>query len=120
MAPAPDNPLVSRLGAGSTGAASLLAATPGWLYVGFDGPDGVELFRAARAPHAAADFEGRGGCSAASRGCEGLGGRGFGRGATRLFAATVLSPAGGTSLWITAGDGVGPVRLFRIDDPPAR
>ena len=118
---APDeerDPLLTRIGSSTRGAASVLAATPRWLYVAFDdGAAGVQLFRASGAARLAREFQGLGGCSADAEGCEGLGGNGFGApAATRVFAARVLTANGVTSLWIAAGDGVGPVRVFSVDD----
>jgi hypothetical protein len=119
VAPDAADPLSTRIGSAGHGAASLLLATPGWLYVGFDdGATGIQLYRAARGPGAASDFQGRAGCAAGTAGCEGLGGNGFGlAGLTRIFGATVLEADGASSVWIAAGDGEGPVRIFRLDDP---
>jgi hypothetical protein len=117
VGPDPDDPLVTRLG-GSSGAVSILAVTPRWLYVGLDDDvRGVQLFRAARAPSSASDFEGLGGCSAGTAACQGLGGGGLGvAGVTRVFGAATATVDGVGSLWIAAGDGVGPVSIFRVDD----
>ena len=115
-APDGDAPL-TRLGDPESGAITLLAATPRWVYVGLDAPAGVRLFRAAAGPRAAADLLGRSGCAAASPGCAGLGGDGLGdRRVTRFLRASVLTTRGVTSLWIVAGDGVGPARIYRVDD----
>jgi hypothetical protein len=118
VAPDADDPFLTRLGGPTSGAVSILAATPRWLYVGFDDEaTGVQLFRAARAPSSASDFEGLGGCAAGTAGCEGLGGAGLGvAGVTRVFGAVPVTVDGVGSLWIAAGDGVGPVSVFRVDD----
>ncbi len=118
---APDgdgDPLLTRIGSSTRGAASVLAATPRWLYVAFDDDaGGVQLFRTANAVQLASEFQGLDGCSADISGCQGLGGNGFGgSGVTRVFGAQALTVNGVTSLWLVAGDGVGPVRVFRVDD----
>jgi hypothetical protein len=109
---------LTRLGDPTGEALTVLAATARWLYAGIDdGTAGVQLFRAAAAPRSAGELRGRGGCAAGSPGCEGLGGAGFGdRGVTRFLDARVFTAGGVTSLWIVAGDGVGPARLYRVDD----
>ncbi len=111
--------LLTQLGDQTNGAATILVATPKWLYLGFDnGSTGVQLYRAAVAPQGIADFKGRGGCAAGTAGCQGLGGNGFGDSTvTRVFDAKALTFGGATSLWVTAGDGIGPVRVYRIDSP---
>jgi hypothetical protein len=110
--------LLTQLGDATNGAATILAATPRWLYLGFDnGSTGVQLYRAAAAPAAAGDFQGEGGCAAGSLGCQGLGGNGFGDPTvTRVFDFRAITVDGATSLWIVAGDGSGPVRVYRIPD----
>jgi len=111
--------LLTQLGDETNGAATVLVATAKWLYLGFDnGSTGVQLYRAATAPRSIADFRGRSGCAAGTAGCQGLGGNGFGDPAvTRVFDAKALTFGGTTSLWVTAGDGVSPVRVYRIDSP---
>ncbi|HTP49932.1 MAG TPA: hypothetical protein VMK42_04465 [Anaeromyxobacteraceae bacterium] len=110
------DPLLSQLGDPSNGAASVLVATPRWLYLGFDNAvTGVQLYRAEAAWGGLAGFRGRDGCAAGASGCEGLGGNGFGDPAvTRVFDAKALSLDGATSLWLTAGDGSAPVRVYRV------
>jgi hypothetical protein len=110
--------LLTQLGDATNGAATVLAATPRWLYLGFDnGSTGVQLYRAAVAPAAAGDFQGEAGCRPGTLGCQGLGGNGFGDPTvTRIFDFRVFTVDGVTSLWITAGDGSGPVRVYRIPD----
>jgi len=110
---------LTQLGDPANGALSVLVATPSYLYVGFDNAvTGVQLFRTDRVPSAAGDFRGKDGCAAGSPGCEGLGGYGFGSplNRTRFLDAEVLSHPGGTSLFVLAGDGVGPSRLFELPE----
>jgi hypothetical protein len=96
---------------------SLLVATDRWLYVGLDGAaGGARLFRAPRAPAAASDFQGSGGCSAAEPSCEGLGGNGLGVGATRIAGAARADVDGVPAVWILAGDGSGPLVLLRVSE----
>ena len=116
-APDPGGSL-TRLGDPTGEALTLLAATARWLYAGLDdGTGGVQLFRSSAPPRRAADLRGRAGCAAGSQGCQGLGGAGFGdRRVTRFLDAKVLNVRGVTALWIVAGDGVGPARLYRVDD----
>jgi hypothetical protein len=110
--------LLTQLGDATNGAATVLAATPRWLYLGFDnGSTGVQLYRAAVAPAALGDFQGEAGCRPGTVGCHGLGGNGFGDPTvTRIFDFRVFTVDGVTSLWIAAGDGSGPVRVYRIPD----
>jgi hypothetical protein len=108
----------TRLGKATASAASLLVATPTHLFVGFDGPAGVHVFRTAVPdPTVASDFTGRDGCVAGTAGCEGIGGDGFGATTplVRIFDAKAIpTPEGRTDLYLTTGDGVGPVHLVRI------
>jgi hypothetical protein len=100
----------------TNGAISVLAATPRWLYVGFDdATTGVQLYRAAGAPRSLADLKGKGGCAAGSAGCEGLGGNGFGvaRNA-RVLDARVLDAGSGPELWLLVGDGAAPASVHRV------
>jgi hypothetical protein len=96
--------------------ASLLVATPTALFVGFDDP--VTLFRTRVAdPAIASDFTGKDGCIAGTAGCEGIGGDGLGAPGVllRIFdAKAIATPEGRTDLFLTAGDGVAPVRLVRV------
>ena len=112
------DPLLSQLGDPSNGAASLLVATPRWLYVGFDNAaTGVQLYRTDRDATSIGEFQGRAGCAAGTPGCEGLGGNGLGDpGVTRVLDARALTVGGETALWVVAGDGVGPARLFRVEE----
>ncbi len=110
--------ILTQLGDDTNEAASVLVATPRWLYVGFDNRrTGVQLFRASGVPMTVSDFKGRNGCAAGTPGCEGIGGNGFGdRTVTGIFDAKVLTFAGVPSLWLTAGDGTGPVRIYRVEE----
>ncbi len=103
----------------ANGAISVLVATPRYLYVGFDNAvTGVQLYRTDRVPSVPTDLRGRDGCAAGTPGCEGLGGNGFGDPAafTRFLDAEVSSGAGGTSLFVLAGNGAGPSRLFTLPE----
>jgi hypothetical protein len=106
----------TRLGRASASAATLLVATPTHLFVGFDDPAGVQVFRTRVAdPAVASDFTGKDGCLAGTTGCEGLGSDGLGATLTRIFdAKAVATPEGRTDLFLTAGDGVGPAHVVRL------
>ncbi|HXJ79011.1 MAG TPA: hypothetical protein VMS64_10050 [Candidatus Methylomirabilis sp.] len=108
--------LLSQLGDETNGAATLLVATPNWLYLGFDnGSTGIQVYRASVAPQGVGDFVGENGCVAGTAGCQGLGGNGFGNPkVTRIFDARAITVGGTTGLWIAAGDGSGPVSVYRI------
>jgi len=111
--------LLTQLGEPTNEAASLLVATSRWLYLGFDnGARGVQLWRAPLAPSAAADFRGRGGCTAGTPGCEPLGGPGLGDPArlTRILDARAMEVGGAAELWLVAGDGAGAARIFRVPE----
>jgi hypothetical protein len=108
-----DNPNNTRL--------TLLAANGGHLYVGFDNAvDGVVVYRSAvPVPASRADFTGEGGCSAATAGCVGLGGNGFGQPAlnTRFGDAASMGSAEHGFLYISVRGGQGTlVRLYRQRD----
>jgi hypothetical protein len=111
---------LTQLNTASNAKISLVASTPAHLYIGFDNTQGVVLFRtAAAAPAVASDFSGDNGCKASTHpaGCAGLGGAGLGQTSnTRLFHAQTASFAGASYLYLTAGSGSGPVRVFRIKD----
>jgi len=97
---------------------TLLAATSSRLYVGYNNPAGVVLYRSRAgltAPSSRADFEGTAGCDAsqAPSSCDGLGGRGLGAGATRIFDGRVLT-YGKDYLYLTAGNGSSGFRVFRL------
>ena len=96
---------------------TLLAATSSRLYVGYNNTAGLVLYRSkGSSPAARADFEGAGGCnaSAAPSACDGLGGRGLGAGATRIFDGRVLTFASKDYVYLTAGDGTSGFRVFRL------
>ncbi|HEY3446641.1 MAG TPA: hypothetical protein VGK67_09765 [Myxococcales bacterium] len=101
-------------------AATLLVATPTHLYVGFDNADGVALFRTGAAvPRLASDFEGAAGCAAQNHPatCQPFGGLGLGdSGARKIYGAVSLSYGGRGYLYVLAGDGAGPLRVFRVDE----
>jgi hypothetical protein len=120
----------SLIGANSTGntslstfndttvtAISLLAATPEHLYVGYDGPAGVSIFRSGTAsPVNRADFQGQSGCPAANHPatCAGLNGAGLGQGLTRLWSDAVMSFNGTDYLYLAAGTGSTGASVYRI------
>ena len=96
---------------------ALLAATSSQLYVGYNNTAGLVLYRSkTSAPVTRADFEGAGGCdaSAAPSACDGLGGRGLGAGATRIFDGRVLTFSGRDYVYLTAGNGTSGFRVFRL------
>jgi hypothetical protein len=109
---------LSQFNSANNTAITLLAATPNALYVGYDdATDGVRLYRSSNAsPSTMSDFVGQGGCnaSAGSASCPGLGGNGFGAGATRIFDGRALNYSGVDYLYLTAGTGSGGVRVFRV------
>jgi hypothetical protein len=111
---------LTRLGDPDNARVTLLVATPGHLWMGFDNAvEGIQLYRAASAaPAAAGDFEGDAGCVAGQAGCRGLGGGGLGSptGNTRIFDARAFTFQGTTHLYLTTGNGTGPVAVFRIQD----
>jgi hypothetical protein len=96
---------------------TLLAATSSRLYVGYNNAAGLVLYRSKNnAPATRSDFEGAAGCDAsmAPSACDGLGGRGLGAGATRIFDGRVLTFAGKDYVYLTAGDGASGFRVFRV------
>jgi hypothetical protein len=96
---------------------ALVAATSGHLYVGYNNVAGLVLYRSrAPAPSSRADFEGAAGCDAslAPSSCDGLGGRGLGAGATRIFDGRVLTYGGKDYVYLTAGNGSSGFRVFRL------
>ncbi len=96
---------------------TLLAATSARLYVGYNNPAGLVLYRSGTsAPSSRADFEGAAGCDAsqAPSSCDGLGGRGLGAGATRIFDGRVLTYGGKDYVYLTAGNGSSGFRVFRL------
>lgn len=109
---------LAQLGDPTNGAASLLLATPRYLYLGFDNAaTGVQLYRTEVVPSSRHDFHGRDGCLAGTAGCQGLGGNGFGDpGVTRFFGAQALGSAGASTLYVAAGDASSPLRLFALPE----
>jgi hypothetical protein len=96
---------------------TLLAATAQHLYVGYDGPSGVQLFRASTAtPINRADFQGQSGCNAANHpaSCDGLNGAGLGQGVTRIWSDAVMSFSGSDYLYLSAGTGTAGARVYRV------
>jgi hypothetical protein len=106
-------------------AITLLAATSQHLYVGFNNATrGVVIYRAttpvAASAVSSADFHGRldgpamgASCALASGACEGFGHDGLGIGAKRIFDGKVFNLAGADYLYLAAGDGTSPVRIYR-------
>jgi len=94
---------------------TLLAATSQHLYVGFNNSvRGVVLYRTANTTAAAvADFTGRLECSATGSSCPGLGGDGLGAALTHLYDGRALTLGGTDHLYLAAGTGTSPVRIYR-------
>ena len=99
---------------------TLVVANGSSLYVGFDNAvDGIVLYRSqATIPGSRADFTGLGGCVATSTSCQGIGGNGFGSVAnhTRIFDASSQSFGSKSYLYVAAGNGTVPVRVYRTQD----
>jgi hypothetical protein len=96
---------LSQLGNSDSSAISLLVSTGAHLYVGYDNPGGLRLFRsAAEAPTLPGDFE--------AVGRAGLGTRS----ATRILDGQALGAAG-DELYLVIGDGTSPVRVVRVTAP---
>lgn len=94
---------------------TLLVATARYLYVGFDNDGGLNLYRtAATGVPTLADFTGRSGCTAPDSTCVGLGGQGLGAGVTQLYSAVALTFGGRDYVYLSAGTGSGPVRVYRL------
>ena len=96
---------------------TLLAATSSHLYVGYNNIAGLVLYRSrVGAPSSRTDFEGAAGCDAsqAPSSCDGLGGRGLGASATRIFDGRVLTYGGKDYVYLTAGNGSSGFRVFRL------
>jgi hypothetical protein len=118
VAPNPSgDALLTQLGSARNDRAALLAASATALYVGYDNPDGVQLFRTSEPfPTSIWHFRGRDGCIAGTPGCQGLGGNGLGVGARRILDGKALTFGGVDRVYLVAGDGTGPVRVFRIPE----
>ena len=112
------DPALTQLGDATNGAVSVLLATSRHLYLGFDNATtGVQLYRAEIAPASIGDFRGRDGCLAGAAGCQGLGGNGLGTpGLSRFFDARAVTAAGATTVFLAAGDGSAPLRLFALPE----
>ena len=102
---------------------SLLVASGTHLYLGFDNPDGLHVFRTATPLAATAgDFEGESGCTADQHpgGCAGLGGAGLGGAGlggadnTRIFSQVMFAGDPASDLYLVVGDGSDPVDVFHI------
>jgi hypothetical protein len=59
------------------------------------------------------DFTGRLGCAANTTGCAGVGGDGLGAGLTRLYDGRALTMGATDYLYLAAGTGTAPVRIYR-------
>ena len=94
---------------------TLLAATSQHLYVGFNNSvRGVVLYRTANAAAASiTDFSGRSGCTASDSSCAGVGGDGLGAGLTRIYDGRALALGSTDYLYLAAGTGSSPVRIYR-------
>jgi hypothetical protein len=97
---------------------TMLVATSEYLYVGYDSASGVQVFRtSASSPTTASAFEGADGCSAAAHpvSCGAYGGAGLGiAGATRILDAKALTFGASTAVWMTIGNGTGPLSLVML------
>jgi hypothetical protein len=97
---------------------TLVAATPTHLYVGFDGTNGVQVFRTASpAATSPTDFTGQLGCSAAQHPatCAGIGGAGLGTPSdTRILDGKALTFGSSSAVWLTVGDGTTALALVVI------
>lgn len=99
---------------------SLLAVAGASLFVGFNNSAaGVVIYKTSLAdPIGPSDFEGSQGCSAAlgPSACPGLAGNGFGEPVrnTRIFSSAVLSSNGQPYLYLVAGNGVDPARVYGL------
>src|SRR5207237_559542 len=116
------DPLLSQFDDAGNTAVTLLVATASHLYVGFDNPSGIQLYRSSptgAAPATRADFEGADGCGADLHpvGCAPFGGSGLGDPvAVRIFDGLALHLPAGDRVFVFAGDGSAAGRLFRIAD----
>jgi hypothetical protein len=113
--------LLSQFNAPEFTALSLVEATPNFLYVGFDSPQGFHLFRTDNPDAAArADFRGAGSCNAGQHpaSCDALAGPGLGDSSNRaLFSETPFrSFSGNWGLVLSIGGPGRPPRIYRFDD----
>ena len=92
-------------GADGRAAATVLAASARYLYLGFNRPGGARVFRTSNPnPSSLSDFTGQGGCVAGSTGCQGLGGDGFGDSRNaRFFDARVITDTQGSTARLRLG-----------------
>jgi hypothetical protein len=107
--------LLTQFDSSANAAITLLVATTSHLYVGFDSPNGVQIFRTAL-PSASAqsDFTGQSGCDASQAGCAGIGGGGLGAGLTRMFDGHAFTYAGNEWVYLSAGTGSAGPRVYRL------
>jgi hypothetical protein len=122
VTPGPASDL-TQLGDPTNGPATVLVATPRYLYLGFDNvKKGAQLFRTAVAdPGAISAWTGQGGCSAGAPGCVGLGGGGLGGTSARFVDAAVVTDAtGAPHLYVVVGDPLAsppaPLRVVEIPE----
>ncbi len=111
------DPTLSQFDDPQNAAVTLLVATSTRLYVGYNNASGLVLYRSrGNAPSSRADFEGAGSCDAstAPASCDGLGGRGLGIGATRIFDGRVLTYGGTDYVYLTAGTGNAGFKVYRL------
>ncbi|HEY2745957.1 MAG TPA: CARDB domain-containing protein [Polyangia bacterium] len=98
---------------------SLLVATSGHLYVGFNDANGLQVWRSSvTQPTQQSDFEGDNGCSASlhSTGCLSLGGPGIGDPTNnqRIFSGIAATFNAQDNVYFVAGNGANAVRVVRI------
>ncbi len=98
---------------------SMLVVAQGSLFVGYDNAtQGLVVFRSSSStPSAIADFTGADGCSAGAPPsvCESVGKNGFGSsGRSRIFDAKSIQFGASQTVYVVAGDGIGPLDVFRI------
>jgi len=112
------NPRLSQFDDPTRSAITMLVATPTHLYVGLDDADGLVVYRTSNpTPSARADFVGHLGCTA-DQGpavCAGLGEPGLGDARnTRIHDARALTFGTTSAVYVTAGDGVGPLSVYAL------
>ncbi len=96
-------------------AITLLVATAGHLYVGFNNANGVRIYRTQTATAStSSDFTGHQGCTPAQAGCTGLGGNGLGAAVTRLFDSHAFTYSAAEWVYLSAGTGSAGPRLYRL------
>jgi hypothetical protein len=108
------NPDLSRMNDPQNGPIALLAATANALWVGYDNPNGLTLYRTtAPSPLLRGDFQGRLGCTPGANGCTGFASPVL-AGSTRIFSAAPLTFGSDNLLFVTVGGGTSPVRVVRF------